>query len=168
MDDVEGLAETKGLQAGTRFLSDKKKAHKHKLFGPVALGTTRHCPRDESGLSLGQTHFVPGTNPGFLLILHNGRPVCPRDKPSLSLGQSRGRRAAERVYVFNVYVPFSLAILLGANRIAHLPQTLPQTPIYSLQKSLWRVQPTVYSPAPTCRLPSFLLKDSQATKNIED
>ena len=62
--------------------SGKKKAHKHKLFGPVALGTT-------PGLSLGQTRFVPGTNPG-----------CPRDKPrfssyftqwkpSLSLGQAR-------------------------------------------------------------------------------
>ena len=35
-----------------------------------------------------EAQFVPGTN-----------------KPSLSLGQSRGRRAAERVYVLNVYVP---------------------------------------------------------------
>ena len=72
--------------------SGKKKAHKHKLFGPVALGTTL-------GMSWGQTQvfslfytmeaqFVPGTN-----------------KPSLSL---RGPRAAERVYVLKVYVPSSL------------------------------------------------------------
>ena len=47
-------------------MSGKKKAHKHKLFGPVA----------------------PGTNLGFLLILHSRSPVCPRDKPSLSQGQT--------------------------------------------------------------------------------
>ena len=65
-------------------------------------------------MSRGQTGFVPGT-----------KWVCPRDKPrfspfftqwkpSLSLGQTqfvpgtfRGRRAAERVYVLKVYVPFS-------------------------------------------------------------
>ena len=75
--------------------SGKKKAHKHKLFGPVALGTpgnvpgtNRVCPRDKVGLSPGQSGFVPGTSPGFLLILHSGSPVCPWDKPSLSLGHS--------------------------------------------------------------------------------
>ena len=88
--------------------SAKKKAHKHKLFGPVALGTP--------GMSPGQTGFVPGT-----------KWVCPRDKPrfsscftqrkpSLSLEQTqlnfvpgtfRGRRAADRAYVLKVYVPFS-------------------------------------------------------------
>ena len=65
-------------------------------------------------MSPGQTGFVPGT-----------KWVCPRDKPrfssyftqrkpSLSLGQTqfvpgtfRGRRAADRVYVLNVYVPLS-------------------------------------------------------------
>ena len=94
--------------------SGKKKAHKHKLFGPVALGTPPECPRDKPGLSPGQSGFVPGTNPGFLLILHSGSPVCPWDIPSLSLGHSqfvpgtfRGRRAADRVYVLKVYVPFS-------------------------------------------------------------
>ena len=35
--------------------SGKKKAHKHKLFGPVALGTPRECPQDKPGLSQGQT-----------------------------------------------------------------------------------------------------------------
>ena len=82
--------------------SGKKKAHKHKLFGPVTLGTT-------PGMSQGQTGFVPGTNRVFLLILRNGSPVCPWDKPSLSLGHSWERRAAEKVYVLKVYVPFSLA-----------------------------------------------------------
>ena len=80
-------------------------------------GTNRGCPRDKVGLSQGQTQvfsllytveaqFVPGTNP-----------VCPWDKPGLSLGQTRfvpgtfrGRRAAERVYVLKVYVPFSFPI----------------------------------------------------------
>ena len=70
-----------------RFLSGKKKAHKHKLLCPVGLGTTpglsrghhRVCPWDKPGfspyftqwtspispgLSLGQTRFVPGTIPG--------------------------------------------------------------------------------------------------------
>ena len=83
--------------------SGEEKAHKHKHFRPVVLGATPECPGDNPGLSLGQTHFVPGTNPGFLLSLHNGSPVCP-------LGQSRGRRAAEKVYVSKVSVPFSLAI----------------------------------------------------------
>ena len=63
----------------------KKKAHKHRLFGPVALGTTpgmSRCPWDKvglfqgqtqvfslfytgkPGLSQGQAQFVPGTIPG--------------------------------------------------------------------------------------------------------
>ena len=76
----------------------------------LLLGRPRACPWDKPGLSLGQTHFVPGTNPGFLRILHNGSPVCPWDRPSLSLGQSQGRRVAQKVHVLRVYVPFSLAI----------------------------------------------------------
>ena len=75
-------------------------------------------------MSPGQTGFVPGT-----------KWVCPRDKPrfstyfaqwkpSLSLGQTRfvpgtfrGRRAARRVYVLKVYVPFSFPndYILGAS-----------------------------------------------------
>ena len=43
----------------------QEKAHRHKRFGPAALGTT-------PGLSLGQTQFVPTTW------------VCPRDKPRFS------------------------------------------------------------------------------------
>ena len=34
--------------------SGKKKAHKHKLFGPVALGTPRECPGDNQGKTKGQ------------------------------------------------------------------------------------------------------------------
>ena len=83
-------------------ISSKKKVHKHKLFGLVALDTTpgmslgqpaRFCPWDKPTLSRDKA----GTKPGFLLILHTGSPVCPRDKPSLSLGQSRGRRAPEKI-----------------------------------------------------------------------
>ena len=67
-----------------------KKAHKHKRFGPVALGTTPGLSWDDPGLSQGQTQVVPGTNRGFLLILHSGSRVCPWDKPGLSLGQIGG------------------------------------------------------------------------------
>ena len=77
------------------------------FFTGFVPGTNPVCPWDKSGEKLGQTQefsystkwkpdftgFVPGTNPG------------------LSLGQSRGRRAAQKVYVKKVYVPFSLAIL---------------------------------------------------------
>ena len=69
---------------GRNQVSGKKKAHKHKLFCPVGLGT----------------------NPGFSLFYQR---VRPWDKPSLSLGQSRGWRAAQKVHVKKVYVPFSLA-----------------------------------------------------------
>ena len=71
----------------------------------LVLGRPRVCPGDFTGL-------VPGTNPvrtwdkpGFLLILHTGSPISP----GLSLGQTRARRAAQKVYVKKVYVPFSLA-----------------------------------------------------------
>ena len=43
-------------KVGLRWVSGKKKAHKHKLFCPVGLGTPRVCPGDFTG-------FVPGTNP---------------------------------------------------------------------------------------------------------
>ena len=61
------------------------------------------------GLSLGRTQSVPGTNPGFLLIYTVEAWVCPWAQPSLSLGHP-GRRAAQKVYMIRVYVPFSLAI----------------------------------------------------------
>ena len=52
------------------------------------------CPWDKSGEKYKDK-----------LILHSGSPISP----GLSLGQSRGRRAAQKVYVKKVYVPFSLA-----------------------------------------------------------
>ena len=84
------------------MFSGKKKAHKPKFFCPVGLGTTpglsrgfhRVCPWDKSGENLGQTRVFssrdkpgenPGTNPGFLLILHSGSPISP----GLSQGQTR-------------------------------------------------------------------------------
>ena len=69
-------------------------------------------------MSLGQAApgFLLILHSGSLLILHSGSPVCPRDKPSLSQGQTQfvpepswGRRAAEKVYLLKVYVPFLLA-----------------------------------------------------------
>ena len=75
-------------------------------------------------MSPGQTGNVPGT-----------KWVCPRDKPrfspyftqrkpSSSLGQTqfvpgtfRGRRAAERVYVLKVYVPFSFPMILVLHNV---------------------------------------------------
>ena len=66
-------------------------------------GTNRVCPRDKVGLSHGQTQV-------FSLLY--------TVEASLSLGQTRfvpgtfrGRRAAERVYVLKVYVPFSFPSL---------------------------------------------------------
>ena len=93
--------------------SGKKKAHKHKLFCPVGLGTTlglcrgfqRVCPWDKSGENLGQARVFSL----FYTVEARFHWVCPWDKPGLSLGQSRGRRAAQKVYVKKVYVPFSLA-----------------------------------------------------------
>ena len=38
----------------------------------LALGRPRACPRDKPGLSLGQTHFIPGTNLGLLRNLQPG------------------------------------------------------------------------------------------------
>ena len=62
--------------------SGKKKAHKHKLFGPVGFGTT-------PGLSQGQTQFVPGTNPGCPWDKPGFSPYFTQWKPSLSQGQTQ-------------------------------------------------------------------------------
>ena len=98
-------------------ISGKKKTHKHKLFWS---GWSWDDPRNVPGKN--RAHFVPGANPGFLLILRSGSPVCPRDKPSLSLGQSRGRRVAKTIYVLKIYVPFSLAIIGGGKKPSRPPK----------------------------------------------
>ena len=68
-------------------------------------GTNRVCPRDKVGLSQGQTQVSS---------------YFTQRKPSLSLGQTRfvpgtfrGQRAADRVYVLKVYVPFSFPNCFG-------------------------------------------------------
>ena len=111
-----------GLLQGSFAKSQKSENQARKrhinvnFFGPVALGTT-------PGLSQGQTHFVPGTSPSFLLALHNGSQVYPRDKPSLALGQCRGQRAAQKAYVLKVYVPFVLVCQLSFERYGNGPRS---------------------------------------------
>ena len=92
-------------------LSGKNKAHKHKLSGPVGCswddpgnvpGTNRVCPWDKLGF--------PGTNPGFLLILQSGSPGLSQGQTQFVLGTSPGQRAAERVYVLKVHVPFFVSL----------------------------------------------------------
>ena len=79
------------------FLRQEKMHININFFVRLVLGRPRVCPGDF-------TRFVPGTSPGFLLILHSGSPA----NPGLSLGQSRGRRAAQKVYVKKVYVNMCL------------------------------------------------------------
>ena len=89
----------------TTFRNKKKTAQKEKVFGP-------DIPRTSRGHSCGRPRtspLCPRDKPRLSPCLHNGSPVCPRDKPSLCLGQSRGRRAAEEVYVLKIYLPSSLA-----------------------------------------------------------
>ena len=75
-----------------QVFSGKKKAHKHKLFCSVGLGTTPGLSRDFTG-------FVPGTNPvktwdkpgfspyftqwkpDFTGFVPGTNPVCPWDNP---------------------------------------------------------------------------------------
>ena len=106
--------------------SGKKKAHKHKLFCPVGPSFHRICPRDKPSLSLDKSGEKQGQTQEFSLfytVEARFHRVCPWDKPGLSQGQSRGRRAAQKVYVKKVYVPFSLArneahiSFLGAQKV---------------------------------------------------
>ena len=100
------------------------------LFDPVALGTTPGLSQGQPDLSLGQPtlsqgqpRFVPGPNPGFLLILQKGSrsPVCPRTNLGLSLGHSRGRRTAEIFicYKFMCYVRVGGASTLPTKSLVH-------------------------------------------------
>ena len=68
----------------SHLFSGKKKAHKHKLFCPVGLGTTPGLSRgfrpwDKSGENLGHTRVFS------LFFLHSGSPISL----GLSLGQAR-------------------------------------------------------------------------------
>ena len=102
-------------------------------------------------MSRGQTGFVPGT-----------KWVCPRDKPrfspfftqwkpSLSLGQTqfvpgtfRGRRAAERVYVLKVYVPFSFPKIVNYYAVLFLlrPPNLVRRGPFLVRKNVCNSQET--------------------------
>ena len=75
------------------------------VFTGFVPGTNPVCPWDKSGEKQGQTQEFSL----FYTVEARFHRVCPWDKPGLSQGQSRGRRAAQKVYVKNVYVPFSLA-----------------------------------------------------------
>ena len=76
------------------------------VFTGFVPGTNPVCPWDKSGEKQGQTQEFSL----FYTVEARFHRVCPWDKPGLSQGQSRGRRAAQKVYVKKVYVPFSLAI----------------------------------------------------------
>ena len=88
-------------------------------------GCSYTVERDRGGCSVCPTKdftgFVPGTNsvkpwdkPGFPPYFTQWKPgkpgLVPGTSPGVSTGQTRGRRAAQKVYVKNIYVPFSLAI----------------------------------------------------------
>ena len=73
------------------------------VFTGFVPGTNPVCPWDKSGEKQGQTQEFSL----FYTVEARFHRVCPWDKPGLSQGQSRGRRAAQKVYVKKVYVPFS-------------------------------------------------------------
>ena len=88
------------------------------VFTGIVPGTNPVCPWDKSGEKKGQTQEFSL----FYTVEARFHRVCPWDKPGLSQGQSRGRRAAQKVNVKKVYVPFSLARTLGFDegQITHL------------------------------------------------
>ena len=75
--------------------SGKKKAHKHKLFGPVALGTTPRCPlsgpvlRDTARLS---QRYPPIARYGVLVSQHGHLGAIP-PSPSLSVSPLESMRS---------------------------------------------------------------------------
>ena len=96
--DREGLSSvsTKALricQASVTHVQARKRHMKTNFLVWLHIGRTRGCPRDKPALSWDK---------------HNGSPVCPWDKPGSSLGLTRGRTAAEQVYVLEVYAPLLL------------------------------------------------------------
>ena len=80
------------------ILSGKKKAHKHKVFGPFALGTPRECPRDKPGLS-------PGQSARFSSYFTQLVPVWPWDIP----GTKGGRQSLCVKSLCAFFVPYSQA-----------------------------------------------------------
>ena len=89
---LKGFGAIWGKNLGRPKRSGKKKAHKHKLFCPVGLGTTpglsrgfhRVCPWDKPGENLGQTRVSPYSTqwkPDFTGFVPGTNPVCPWDNP---------------------------------------------------------------------------------------
>ena len=97
---------------GTNPYSGKKKAHRHQFFVRLVLGRPRVCPGDFTG-------FIPGTDsvktwdkPGFSPYLHSGSPDFTGFVPGQAQFVPGTIPAAQKVYVKNFYVPFSLAIYM--------------------------------------------------------
>ena len=64
------------------FLQARKRHMNINVLVRLGLERPRVCPWDDP-------RFVPGTNRGFLLILHSGNRVCPRDKPGIVWRQKK-------------------------------------------------------------------------------
>ena len=109
----------------------KKKAHKHKLFCPVGLGTTPGLSRDFTG-------FVPGTNPvktwdkpgyspyfaqwkpDFTGTVSGTNPVCPCDSPG-DEGRHRKFMRKEFMCLFRSLVFLALTEFWGSELSEFLP-----------------------------------------------
>ena len=87
------LANT-ALEVLKLFYQARKRHININILLRLALGRP-HCPRDKPGCPWDKSRFSP-----YLI----------KWRPSSPLGQTRGRRAAEKVYVVKVDVPFLLAI----------------------------------------------------------
>ena len=85
--------------------SGKRKAHKHNFFVRLVLGRHQVCPGDFTGCVPGTHSVKTWDKPGFSPYFTQWKP----GKPGTNPGLSKGQRAAQRVYVKKVYVPFSLA-----------------------------------------------------------
>ena len=74
------------LTGPSGLLTQASKRHINiNFFVRLVLGRPRDCPGDFTGFVPGTNPVKPGTNPGFLLILHSGSPISP----GLSPGQTR-------------------------------------------------------------------------------
>ena len=66
----------------------------------MALGRPQVCPRHKPSCPKDKPRVSP-------FIVHSLE-VCPRNKRQFGCGTNQSQRAAGKVYVLNVYVPFSL------------------------------------------------------------
>ena len=98
------------------------------FFVRLVLGRPRVCPGDFTGFVPGTNRVKPWDKPGFSPYFTQWKPgkpgFVPGTNPGLSLGQTWGRRAAQKVYVKKIYVPFSLAEISETGRATWLKQTI--------------------------------------------